>query len=65
MKKWEYRLLVQFWDHEKERFYWADQETDPRSSQKRLDALRRQGWETVLAFPCGERVRQHNCRLSD
>ena len=63
MKKWEYRLLVQFWDHEKGGFYWADHETDPRSSQERLDALRRQGWETVLAFPCGARVPQHNYLL--
>jgi hypothetical protein len=63
MKKWEYQLLVEFWDHEKGRFYWADNETDPRDSQERLDALRQEGWETALAFPCGARVRQHNYLL--
>ncbi len=63
MKKWEYQLLVQFWDHEKGQFYWADDETDRRNSQERLDALRRVGWETLLSFPCGTRVRQHNYLL--
>jgi len=63
MKQWEYKLLVQLWDHDKQRFYWADHESDPRSSQERVEALRQEGWETVSAFPCGERVRQHNYLL--
>ena len=63
MKKWEYRLLVQLWDHEQGRFYWADHESDPRSSQERLEALRQEGWETVSAFPAGMRGSQHNYLL--
>ena len=63
MKKWEYTLLVQLWDHDKQCFYWADQELDPRSSQERVAALHQEGWETVSSFPCGDRVRQHNYLL--
>jgi hypothetical protein len=63
IKKWEYRLLVEFWDHEKGGFYWADNETDPRDSQERLAALNQQGWETVMTFPCGARLKQHNYLL--
>lgn len=63
MKKWEYQLLVQLWDHQRQQFYWADHETDPRDSQERVDALQQEGWETVSVFPCGERVRQHNYLL--
>jgi hypothetical protein len=63
MKKQEYRLLVQFWDNEEGRLYWADQESDPRSSQERVDALAPEGWETVSAFPCGERIRRQNYLL--
>jgi hypothetical protein len=63
MKKWEYKLLVQLWDQQKGRFYWADHETDPRTSQERLDALAQEGWETVSAFPCGAHVTQHNYLL--
>jgi hypothetical protein len=63
MKKWEYQLLVQLWDHEKGGFYWADNERDPRCPQECLDALRRKGWEAVLPFPCGTRVPQHNYLL--
>ena len=63
MKKWEYRLLVQLWDHETQRFYWADHETDPRTSKERLHALAQEGWKTVSAFPCGEKVAQHNYLL--
>jgi len=63
MKKWEYTLLIQLWDNEKRRFYWADHESDPRSSQERVDALAQEGWETVSAFPCGERVKQQNYLL--
>ena len=63
MKKWEYQLLIQFWDHAKGRLYWADHETDLRDSQERLEALAQEGWETLSAFPCGSRVRQHNYLL--
>jgi hypothetical protein len=63
MKKWEYQLLVQLWDHEKGQFYWADHETDPRSAKERLEALEGEGWQVVSAFPCGTRVPQHNYLL--
>src|SRR5437868_5034607 len=63
MKKWEYTLLVQLWDHETQRFYWADHETDSRTSKERLHALAQEGWKTVSAFPCGERVKQQNYLL--
>ena len=63
MKKCEYQLLVQLWDHETQRFYWADHESDPRTSKERLHALAQEGWETVSSFPCGERVRQQNYLL--
>ena len=63
MKKWEYLLLVQLWDHEKQRFYWADHETDSRDSQERLEALAQEGWETLSAFPCGARATQQNYLL--
>jgi hypothetical protein len=63
MKKFEYKLLVQLWDHEKGRFYWADHETDWRDSGERLDALAQEGWETVSTFPCEGRVAQQNYLL--
>jgi hypothetical protein len=63
MKKWEYKLLVQFWDHDRQRFYWADDERDHRSSQERLKDLEEEGWEMLSAFPCGERVPQQNYLL--
>jgi hypothetical protein len=63
MKKWEYQLLVQLWDHDRGRFYWADNETDPRSSKERLHALEAEGWQVVSAFPCEGRVAQHNYLL--
>ena len=63
MKKWKYELLVQLWDHEKQQFYWADHETDPRDSQERLEALAQEGWVILSAFPCGGRVTQHNYLL--
>lgn len=63
MKKWEYRLLVALWDHDKGRFYWADNERDQRNSQERLEALAQEGWETVSSFPCGVQVKQQNYLL--
>jgi hypothetical protein len=63
MKKWKYKLLVQLWDREKQQFYWADHETDPRDSRERLNALAQEGWETLSAVPCGGRVTQHNYLL--
>ena len=63
MKKWEYKLLVQLWDSDKGRFYWADHERDPRNAQERLDALNREGWETVSAFPSGIQGSQRNYLL--
>ena len=63
MKKWQYQLLIQLWDRETQRFYWADSETDPRSSQERIKALEGEGWQVVSSFPCGERVAQHNYLL--
>ena len=64
MKKCEYRLLVELWHREKGRFYWADNETDRRNSQERLDALAQEGWEVLSAFPYGASATQQNCRLS-
>jgi hypothetical protein len=63
MKKWQYQLLIQLWDTQRQRFYWADNETDPRSPQERLDILSGDGWETVSAFPCGARDTQNNYLL--
>jgi len=63
MKKWEYQLLVQLWDHQRGRFYWADNETDPRSPQERLDILAQDGWEVLSTFPCGARFPQQNYLL--
>ena len=63
MKKWEYRLLVQLWDREKQTFYWADNERDLRNSQERLEALEQEGWEAVSAFPCGSASTQRNYLL--
>lgn len=63
MKKCEYRLLVELWDNEKGGFYWADNETDPRTSRERVQALEQDGWETVMEFPCGRRIPQHNYLL--
>ena len=63
MKKWEYQLLVQLWDHERQRFYWADHETDENSAKERLYALGQEGWQVVSEFPCGARVAQHNYLL--
>ena len=63
MKKTEYRLLVQLWDLQKGKFYWADNESDPRDAQERLEALHREGWETVSTFPCGSASTQRNYLL--
>ena len=63
MKKCEYRLLVELWDHEEQHFYWADNETDRRNSQERLHALAQEGWETLSAFPCRSSITQHNYLL--
>ena len=63
MKKWDYQLLVQIWDRQKGRFYWADNETDPRSPEERLEILAQDGWEVLSAFPCGARDTQKNYLL--
>jgi len=63
MKKWDYQLLVQLWDTQRQRFYWADNETDLRSPQERLELLAQDGWEVVSSFPCGATDTQQNYLL--
>jgi hypothetical protein len=63
MKKWDYQLLVQLWDSQRGRFYWADNEMDPRSPQERLEGLEQDGWEILSTFPCGAKDTQQNYLL--
>ena len=62
-KKWEYRLLVELWDRQRQCFYWADNDRDPRTASQRLDALEQEGWEVVSSFPCRDQVTQRNYLL--
>ena len=63
MNKWEYQLLVELWDFEKQEFYWADNKTDQRNSGERLNALKQEGWEVISSFPSGMIGTQHNYLL--
>ena len=63
MKKNEYLLLVQLWDSQQGKFYWADNESDPREAHERIEALQQEGWQTLSTFPCGSASTQRNYLL--